>query len=393
MRTGQERGFYYSRVGNPTVAVVEQRLAALDGGVAAVGVSSGMTAIAYTLLALAKGSKGNIIAPSSIYGATEELLNGFLPDYGIETRFVTDRSNPEAYEELIDDETKAVYIESISNPNVEIYDIDAIAEAAHRHGVPLLVDNTIAPPPYLLRPFEHGADINVYSVTKAISGHGNVIGGFIVEKGGFSYDERKFPFLHRKQYIFRDENNQGRSPVDLFPYAPRGVAIRASFLAGLGGQLSPFDAYLIQNGLDTIAERLDKETANARKLVAYLKGSGHVGKVNYATDADSPFHDVAARLLPLGAGGLLSFEFKGDADQFAALVASLNVFSYHTNIGDVCSLITDVPDTSHVELDPKHLEKASIPRNLVRISTGLERAEDLIADLEHGFKAAFNENE
>jgi len=233
----------------------------------------------------------------------------------------------------------------------------------------------------------------VYSATKAISGHGNVIGGFIVEKGGFSYDERKFPFLHRKQYIFRDENDQGRSPVDLFSYAPLGVAIRASFLAGLDGQLSPFDAYLIQNGLDTITERLDKETANARKLVAYLKGSGHVGKVNYATDADSPFHDVAARLLPLGEGGLLSFEFKGDADQFAALVASLNVFSYHTNIGDVCSLITDVPDTSHVELDPKHLEKASIPRNLVRISTGLERAEDLIADLEHGFKAAFNENE
>ena len=230
LRTGKEHGFYYSRVGNPTVAVVEQRLAALDGGVLAVGVSSGMTAIAYTLLALAKGAKGNIVAPSSIYGATEELLNGFLPDYGIETRFVTDRSNPEAYEALIDDDTKAVYIESISNPNVEIYDIDAIAEIAHRHGVPLVVDNTIATP-YLLRPFEHGADINVYSATKAISGHGNVIGGFIVEKGGFKYDERKFPYLHRKQYVFRDENNQSRSPIDLLPYAPLGLALRATFLA------------------------------------------------------------------------------------------------------------------------------------------------------------------
>lgn len=217
---------------------MEQRLAALDGGVAAVGVSSGMTAIAYTLLALAKGSKGNIIAPSSIYGATEELLNGFLPDYGIETRFVTDRSNPETYEELIDDETKAVYIECISNPNVEIYDIDAITEAAHRHGVPLLVDNTIATP-YLLRPFEHGADINVCSATKAISGHGNVIGGFIVEKGGFSYDERKFPFLHRKQYIFRDENNQGRSPVDLFPYAPPRGAHSRLIPGGAGWAVVP----------------------------------------------------------------------------------------------------------------------------------------------------------
>ena len=233
--TGAEAGGIYSRVGNPTAGILEARIAELEGGKAAVALSSGMAAITYTLMLLGQGG-GNIVSGSSLYGAAMLSLIKFLPKYGITTKFVEDRDNPEAYEALIDENTKAIYLESISNPNIELYDIDAIAEAAHRHGIPVVVDNTVATP-YLYRPFEHGADITVYSATKEINGHGNVIAGLVVEKGDFPYDEKRFPQFYEKEWKMRDLQDNRRSPIEFIPGAPVIASLKIFFAEFFGGFL------------------------------------------------------------------------------------------------------------------------------------------------------------
>lgn len=233
--TGNESGGIYTRVGNPTVGVLEQRIAELDGGSAAIGVASGMAAITYTILLLGEGG-GNIISSSSLYGAAQESLTNFFPKFGITAKFVQNREDVQEYESLIDENTKAVYLESVSNPNIEIYDFEAIAQAAHKHGIPVVVDNTIATP-YLFQPFKHGADIIVYSATKGISGHGNTIAGLVVEKGDFDYSKERFPQFHKKSYKMRDLDGNPRTPLELAPKSPFVASLRTFYLEFIGGNI------------------------------------------------------------------------------------------------------------------------------------------------------------
>lgn len=387
--TGAEVGGIYTRVGNPTVSILEERIAKLDGGSAAIGLASGMSAISYVILLLGEGG-GNIVAASSLYGAAQESLLHFFPKFGITTQFVTDRHDPQAYEALIDDDTRAIYLESISNPNAEIYDIEAIAEAAHRHGVPVIVDNTVATP-YLYQPFKHGADIIVYSATKGICGHGNAIAGLVVENGTFEYSRERFPHLHELSWKLRDIDDNPRSPIDADPHAPIITALRCFHLEFIGAKLSPFDAYQVLDGLSTLVERLDKQISSTARIAQHLSNHPHVAWVRYAGLAQSPFHSLAERDFSHGAGALLSFGFKGSDEQIDAFIQALDVFSYHVNIGDFRSLIANPTHTTHTELEQEVLESADIPSNILRLSIGLEHVDDLIADLDHAFQLAFNE--
>ena len=386
--TGAEAGGIYSRVGNPTAAILESRIAELDGGKAAVALSSGMAAITYTLLLLGQGG-GNIVAGSSLYGAAQLDLAEFLPKYGINTKFVKDRTNPEAYGELIDENTKAVYLESISNPNIELYDIDAIAKIAHAHGVPVVVDNTVATP-YLYRPFEHGADIIVYSATKEINGHGNVIAGLVVEKGDFPFDEKKYPQFYEKSWKMRDLQDNKRSAVEFIPGAPVIASLKIFFTEFFGGALGSFESYLVLQGLSTLSVRLDKKISTVKKVVEFLESRDEVEFVRHPFAKGSEFKALADRDFPKGPGALLSFGFKGTREQEGIFIKSLKNFSYHVNIGDVRSLITNPPENTHTELDPELRDLAGVPDNLIRLSIGLEDPEDLINDLTQAFEKAFS---
>ncbi len=386
--TGSEAGGIYSRVGNPTVSVLEERIKELDGGSAAIGVASGMAAITYTILLLGEGG-GNIISASSLYGAAQESLTNFFPKFGITTKFVKNRNDVREYEALIDDNTKAVYLESISNPNAEIYDFEAIAEVAHKHGVPVVVDNTVATP-YLFRPFEHGADIIVYSATKGLSGHGNTIAGLVVEKGDFKYSKERFPQFYQKSYKMRDLEGNPRTPLELAPNAPFVTSLRIFYLEFIGATLGAFDAFLVLQGLSTLTERMEKQVATTKKLVAYLETRKEVTWVRHPFAKDSNYKALAEKYFPNGAGAVFSFGFGGTREQFKEFIKALEIFSYHVNIGDVRSLIVNSPETTHAELAPELHELADIPGNLVRISVGLEHADDLITDLEQAFHKAFS---
>lgn len=385
--TGSESGGIYTRVGNPTVSVLEQRIAELDGGTAAIGVASGMAAITYAILLLGEGG-GNIISASSLYGAAQESLTNFFPKFGITTRFVKNRIDVSEYEALIDENTKAIYLESISNPNIEVYDFEAIAKVAHKHGVPVVVDNTIATP-YLFRPFEHGADIIVYSATKGISGHGNTIAGIVVEKGDFTYSKDRFPQFHAKSYKMRDLQGNPRTPLELAPKSPFIASLRIFYLEFIGATLSAFDAFLVLQGLSTLSERLSKQVDTTKKLVEYLENKKEVEWVRHPFAKESKFKELADKYFPNGAGAVFSFGFGGTREQFKTFIESLEVISYHVNIGDVRTLIANPPETTHSELEPKLHELAGIPDNLVRISVGLEDIDDLIWDLEQAFEKAF----
>ena len=385
--TGAEGGGIYSRVGNPTGGILEQRIAELDGGTAAMAVTSGMTAIAYVVLCLGEGG-GNIISASSLYGASEESFINFYPKFNITTKFVKNRNDVSEYESLIDDRTKFIYLESISNPNIEVYDFEAIADVAHRHGIPLVIDNTVATP-YLFRPFEHGADIIVYSATKGISGHGNVIAGLIVEKGKFIYPKERFPQFYEKSWKMRDLQGNPRTPYEFAPDFPLTAQLKVFYLEFVGAVLSPFDAFLVLNGLSTIAERLDKQVSNTRKVIKYLEASEHVEWVRHPDAKGSPYKALADRYFPRGAGAILSFGFGGSGEQLKIFIDALQIFSYHVNIGDVRSLIANCPETTHAELSKEYHVLADIPDNLLRLSIGLEAADDLIADLDQAFRKAF----
>ena len=386
--TGAESAGLYTRVGNPTVTVLEQRITELDGGSAAIGLASGMAAISYTVLLLGEGG-GNIVSASSLYGAAQESLTHFFPKFGITTKFVKNRTDANEYESLIDENTKAIYIESISNPNIEVYDFEAIAEVAHKHGIPVVVDNTIATP-YLFRPFEHGADLIVYSATKGIAGHGNTIAGLVVEKGGFEYSKERFPQFHTKSYKMRDLQGNPRTPLEFAPDSPFVASLRIFYLEFIGATLSAFDAFLVLQGLSTLSERLEKQVATTKRLVEYLENKKEVEWVRHPFAKDSAYKELADKYFPNGAGAVFSFGFGGTRDQFKKFITSLEVLSYHVNIGDVRTLIANPPETTHTELEPHIHELADIPSNLVRISVGLENADDLIADFEQAFEKAFS---
>lgn len=380
-------GAIYTRVGNPTVTALEERIAALDGAHSALALSSGMAAISYVILALTEGG-GNIIANHSMYGGSEDSFSHFFPKFGAEIKFVKNRFSAESYEEEIDENTRGIFVESISNPNAELYDIDALAEIAHKHNIPLIVDNTVATP-YLFNPFEHGADIIVYSATKAIGGHGNTIAGLILESGKFRYSEEKFPQFYEKSYKIKTKDLIRRSAVDIDEKAPLIIHLRAFYLEFIGAALSPFDAFLILQGVETISERVERQTRTAEKIVRYLETKDEVLWVRHPSAAGSPFRELAEKYFPKGAGGLLSFGFAGTEEQLDAFIRHLKYYSYHVNIGDARSLIVNSPKTTHAELDKTHLKEAGIEENTVRISAGLESADDLIADLEDAFNYVF----
>ena len=359
-----------------------ERVKALDGAKNAVAVGSGMAAISYTLLNLAaKG--GTILASPYLYGGSIDAFDRLFPELGVTIKLTDAVLDSEKLEAEITDDVKAIYVESISNPNAYLLDIDAISEVAHKHGVPVVVDNTLATP-YLYRPLEHGADIVVYSATKALTGHGNIIAGLILDNGDMSlYTKERYPQFYEPIVML-----QGKSTADIFP--DNFFIFRATlvYLNLLGAALSPQDAYLGIIGLETLSERVAKQTKNAEKLVKYLESSPAVEWVRHPSAKDYKFKALADKHLTNGGGGLLSFGIKGTPEQEETFINNIKLFHYHVNLGDARSLIVDSPNTTHSELTDEEKVLADIPSNLIRISAGLEYADVLIDDLQQAFKAA-----
>lgn len=387
LRSFSEHGYLYSRIGNPTVAVLEQRAAELDGASAAIAVGSGMAAITYTLFNVAEGG-GRIITTQQLYGGTFDSFKKLYPKFGIEIDKVSDANDPEEYRKLIKEDTKAIYIESISNPNAIVADIEEIAKVAHENNIPLIVDNTFATP-YLLNPLKHGADIVIYSATKALSGHGNVIAGLILEGNNFDWGNGKFPQFTEKEYLLRDGEGNERSILEAIPPAPFTTRIRLNYLAYFGATLSPFDAYLVLLGLETLSERVQKQVSNAEKIIRYLEEEEAVLWINHPFAESSPYKDLTEKYLPKGAGSTFTFGLKGSDEQISEFIRSVKLFSYQANVGDARSLIINSPKTTHGELTPDELKLAEIAPETIRLSIGLEDASDLINDLKQAFEKVF----
>lgn len=387
LRAFDEHGYLYTRIGNPTVAVLEERVAALDGGAAAIAVASGMAAITYTLFNVAEGG-GRIITTQQLYGGTFDSFKKLYPKFGIEIDRVSSPNDPEEYRKLIKEDTKAIYIETISNPNAIVADIEAIAKVAHENDIPLIVDNTFGTP-YLINPIKHGADIVVYSATKALSGHGNVIAGIIVEGNNFNWGNGKFPQFTEKEYLLRDTDGVERSILEAIPPAPFTTRIRLNYLAYFGATLSPFDAYLVLLGLETLSERVQKQVSNAEKIVKYLEEEESVLWVNHPSAKNSPYKELANKYLPKGAGSTFTFGVKGSDEQISEFIKSVKLFSYQANVGDSRSLIINPPKVTHGELTPAELGVADIQPETIRLSIGIEDAADLIADLKQAFEKVF----
>ena len=373
-------GNIYTRIMNPTQDVLEQRVAALEGGVAALALASGQSAVTYAIQTIAEAGD-NIIASTALYGGTYNLFAHTLPQFGISTRFADPRQLA-SFEGLFDERTKAVFIESLSNPQGTITDIAAIAEIAHRHGVPLIVDNTVATP-YLLRPFEHGADIVVHSLTKYLGGHGTTLGGAIVDSGKFPWAEHKARF---KRLNEPDPSYHGVVYTEaLGPAAYIGRA-RVVPLRNTGAAISPFNAFLILQGIETLALRMDRINDNALQVAQYLQKHPKVGWVSYAGLANHPDHALAQKYLGGKASGLLTFGVKAAAGQGrqagARFLDGLNLFTRLVNIGDAKSLATHPASTTHRQLSPEELAKAGVPEDAVRLSVGIEHIDDLLADLD-----------
>ena len=368
-------GNIYTRIMNPTQDVLEQRVAALEGGVGALALASGQTAITYAILTIAEAGD-NIISAATLYGGTYNLFAHTLPQFGIHTRFA-DYREPESFARLIDERTKAVYIESIGNPLGNITDIEKIAEVAHRHGVPLIVDNTVATP-YLLRPFEHGADIVVHSLTKYLGGHGNSIGGIIVDSGKFPWAEHKERFRRLNE---PDVSYHGVVYTEALGAAAYIGRARVVPLRNTGGAISPFNAFLILQGIETLALRLDRITENTLKVAEYLDGHAKVRWVNYAGLPDHPSHDLALKYLGGRPSGVLTFGVTGGREGGARFQDALKLFTRLVNIGDAKSLACHPASTTHRQLGPDELAKAGVTEDTVRLSIGIEHIDDLLADL------------
>lgn len=375
-------GNIYSRIMNPTNDVLEQRLAALEGGIGALALASGQAAVTYAIQTIA-GVGDNIVSASTLYGGTYNLFAHTLPQYGIETRFADPR-NPASFAPLIDARTKAVFIESIGNPLGNVTDIAAIATIAHAAGVPLIVDNTVATP-YLLRPIEHGADIVVHSLTKYLGGHGTTLGGAIVDSGKFPWAEHKarFPRLNEP-----DPSYHGVVYTEaLGPAAYIGRA-RVVPLRNTGAALSPFNAFQILTGIETLALRMDRITDNAIKVARFLKAQPQVKWVGYAGLEDHPQHALAQTYFGGRASGIITFGLSGGRAAGARFQDALKLFTRLVNIGDAKSLATHPASTTHRQLSPAELEKAGVSEDTVRLSIGIEHIDDLIADLSQAIAAA-----
>lgn len=374
------QGNIYTRIMNPTNDALEQRVAALEGGIAALAVASGMSAISYAIQTIAEAGD-NIVSASTLYGGTYNLFAHTMPQQGIEVRFADPR-DPASFAKLIDDKTKAVYCESIGNPLGNVTDIAALAKVAHDHGVPLIVDNTV-PSPYLLRPIEHGADIVVHSLTKYMGGHGTTVAGIIVDSGKFPWAEHKERF---KRLNEPDVSYHGVVYTEaLGPAAFIGRA-RVVPLRNTGAALSPFNAFLIMQGIETLALRMDRTCENAMAIAQYLKSHPKVASVQYAGLPDHPDHEIVKRQMNGLASGILSFELKGADGQGreagARFLDGLKLFTRLVNIGDAKSLATHPASTTHRQLNPEELATAGVSEGMVRLSLGIEHIDDLKADLE-----------
>jgi O-acetylhomoserine (thiol)-lyase len=379
-------GNIYSRIMNPTNDVLEKRLAALEGGIGALAVASGQAAVTYAILTLAEAGD-NIVASSALYGGTYNLFAHTLPQYGISTKFA-DYRNPDNFAALIDGKTKAVFVESLGNPQGNVTDIEKIAAIAHAHGVPLIVDNTV-PSPYLSRPIEHGADIVVHSLTKYLGGHGTSIGGAIVDSGQFPWAQHKDRF---KRLNEPDPSYHGVVYTEaLGPAAYIGRA-RVVPLRNTGAALSPFNAFQILQGIETLALRLDRISDNAITIAQHLKAHPKVGWVNYAGLEDHPDHGLVHKYLSGKASGIVTFGVKGapgeGRERGARFLDALQLFTRLVNIGDVRSLATHPASTTHRQLSPAELDKAGVGEDTVRLSIGIEHVDDLKADLDQALAAA-----
>ena len=376
----RDAGNIYGRLTNPTQDVFEQRIAALEGGTAALAVASGAAAITYTIQAIAK-SGDNIVAAKTIYGGTFNLLEHTLPDSGITTTFV-DPDEEGAFEAAITENTKALYIETLGNPNSNIIDIEKLAEVAHAHGIPLIVDSTFATP-YLLRPFEYGADIVVHSATKFIGGHGTAIGGVIVESGNFDWAASgKFP-----QFSEPNPSYHGAVFTQAAPGAAFVTYIRAILLRDTGATLSPFHAFIFLQGLETLSLRVERHAENTKKVIDFLKNHPKVERVNHPSVEGSPYKALYDKYFPNGGGSIFTFEVKGGEDEAKKFIDHLQIFSLLANVADVKSLAIHPASTTHSQLTEAELAEQGIYPNTVRLSIGTEHIDDIIYDLSEAFEA------
>ena len=370
----QKAGNIYTRITNPTTSAFEERIAALEGGVGALATASGMAALTYTILGLAHAGD-HVVAASTIYGGTFNLLKETLPRYGITTTFV-DIDNLEEVEAAIKDNTKLVLIETLGNPVINIPDIEKIAEIAHKHQIPLVSDNTFATP-YLINVFSHGVDIVVHSATKFIGGHGTTIGGVIVDSGKFDWAASgKFP-----QLVEEDPSYHNISYTRDVGAASFIVAARVQLLRDMGAALSPFNSFLLLQGLETLSLRVERHVQNAEKIVDFLVNHPKVEKVNYPKLPDSPYHALAEKYLPKGVGSIFTFHVKGGEAEARKVIDNLEIFSNLANVADAKSLVVHPATTTHAQLSDSDLEAAGVTKNQIRLSIGLENVDDLIEDL------------
>lgn len=377
----KDAGNIYGRLTNTTEDVFEKRIAALEGGVAALAVASGAAAINYTIQALAQNG-GHIVAQKTIYGGTSNLLEHTLPAFGVKTTFV-DAHNLAEVEGAIQENTRAVYLETLGNPNSDIPDIDAIAEIAHKHGIPLVIDNTFGTP-YLIRPIEHGADIVVHSATKFIGGHGTTLGGVIVEGGKFDWNAvpGKFPTLTEP-----DPSYHGLNFYEALGGAAFVTRVRAILLRDTGATLSPFAAFLLLQGTETLSLRLDRHVENTKKVVEFLTHHPKVEKVNHPSLPDHPDHALYEKYFPNGGASIFTFNIKGGQKEAFAFIDHLQIFSLLANVADVKSLVIHPATTTHAQLSPEELADVGIQENTIRLSIGTEHIDDIIADLAQALDA------
>ncbi len=385
-----EMGNIYTRIMNPTQDAVEQRLAALEGGVAALLLASGSAATTFSILNIAEAGD-HIVSSPSLYGGTYNLFHYTLPKFGIEVTFVDDANNPESWRKAVRPNTKAFFGETIANPKNEILDIRAIADVAHEIGVPLIVDNTVATP-FLIKPIDFGADVVVHSATKFLSGHGNAVVGAIIDSGKFDYAQYpdRFPGFNKPDpsyngLVFAQALGVGSAFGANLAYI---FKIRLQLLRDVGAAVSPFNAWLLAQGLETLSLRMERHVQNAKEIATWLEKHPSVEKVNFAALTSSPWHALANKYAPKGSGAVLSFELKGGVAAGRKFVESLKLFSHVANIGDVRSLVIHPATTTHSQLSPEEQLAAGVTPGLVRLSLGIENVVDLKADLQIGFDAA-----
>ena len=375
-----DAGNIYGRLTNSTQDVLEQRVAALEGGVAALALASGAAAITYTLEALGQNG-GHFVAQKTIYGGSYNLLAHTLPNFGITASFVNIHDLEEV-EAAIQDNTRAIYIETLGNPNSDIPDIDALGELAHKHGIPLVVDNTFGTP-YLIRPIEHGADIIVHSATKFLGGHGTTLGGIIVDSGKFDWSASgKYPAITEPNPSYH-----GVSFVKAVGAAAFVTYIRAVLLRDTGAAISPFAAFLLLQGIETLSLRLERHAENTKKVVDFLANHPQVEKVNHPSLSDHPDNELYKKYFPNGGGSIFTFEIKGSVKEVHKFIDSLRIFSLLANVADVKSLVIHPATTTHSQLSAEELEDQGIKPNTIRLSIGTEHIDDIIADLQNGFDA------